>query len=324
MVRVLGAFVLSVLLAIPIARAQTPGPYQLPDGTAPSGLAVDAAGAVWFVSRPNGALGRLDPGTGETSLFALGHGAQPSTLTLGPDGGLFATDAVANLVYRVDPTTREVVRFPIEGPSGPLELNSAAFDHRERLWFAGYSGHFGFLDLRSGQAAVLPAPGGRGPAALTSDGSQVWFASYTTNAVVRVDPETLRAEVFALPSDQEGPKSLVIGREGELWVTAHQSRALLRFDPKASAWNAWTIPAAEARPGAVALDPQGAPVLSDVGHSALRTFDAASGTFAEFALGSGCMARAILPSPAGIWVAETRCDSLRWVPADALAGAAVR
>jgi virginiamycin B lyase len=323
MLRLLGALAVSVLLWAETAAAQAPRDYPLPDGAAPIALAIDGSGAVWFASRGTGAIGRLDPGSGEVALLSLGHGAQPSSVAAGPDGSLFATDAVENLIYRIDPTSREVVRFPLDGPGGPLELSGAVFDERERLWFTGYSGFFGWLDPRTGHSVVLPAPGGRGATALASAGGMVWFASYASDAAIRVDPETLRTEVFALPADQQGPKSLAIGEDGEIWIAAYQSRALLRLDSRTSEWSAWPLPEAEAKPTSVAIDLKGDIRLSDVGRSQLLTFDRAAHAFTQsVSLGDGCMARAILPSGSGIWVAETRCDGIRLVGSDA--GAAER
>jgi virginiamycin B lyase len=317
MIRLLGALAVSVLLWAEGAAAQTPRLYPLPDGAAPIALATDAGGAVWFASRGTGAIGRLDPESGEVALLSLGHGAQPSSLVAGPDGSLFATDAVENLIYRVDPTSREVVRFPLDGPGGPLELNSVAFDDRERLWFTGYAGYFGWLDPRTGHSVLLPAPGGRGAGALANAGAALWFASYASDAAIRIDPETLRTEVFALPADQQGPKSLAVGQEGEIWIAAYQSRALLRLDSRTSEWGAWPLPGAEAKPFGIALDPKGNVHVSDVGRSQLITFDRATRSFTQSVdFGEGCMARAILPSGSGIWVAETRCDRLRLVGLD--------
>lgn len=317
--RWLGAAIVSVLLQVASAVAQTPETFPLPDGAAPSGLAVDRAGAIWFLARPLGAVGRLDPATGHTRLIPLGHGAQPSALALGPDGIPFVADAVENIVYQVDPNTDEVIRHPIDAPGGPLELNGLIFDGRERLWLTGYSGYFGWLEPHTGRSAVLPAPGGRGPIGLASDGGQVWFSSYATDAVVRVDPETLRTDVFLLPSGHEGPKALTIAPGGQLWLTAYQSGALLRLEPTLGRWQAWPLPGEEARPNGLALDPQGTVVVSDVGQSLLHIFDPGSQAFAHaVGLGDGCMGRTILGSADGVWVAEARCDQIRRLNADQL------
>src|ERR1700751_3660022 len=49
--------------------------YPAPDGT------------VWFTAQSAGKLGRLDPRTGKSDLIALGPGAAPHGVIVGPDGG---------------------------------------------------------------------------------------------------------------------------------------------------------------------------------------------------------------------------------------------
>jgi virginiamycin B lyase len=48
--------------------------YPAPDGT------------VWFTAQSAGKLGRLDPRTGRSDLIALGPGAAPHGVIVGPDG----------------------------------------------------------------------------------------------------------------------------------------------------------------------------------------------------------------------------------------------
>src|SRR6266446_10437919 len=43
-------------------------------------------GTVWFTAQSAGELGRLDPKTGKSDLIALGSGAAPHGVIVGPDG----------------------------------------------------------------------------------------------------------------------------------------------------------------------------------------------------------------------------------------------
>lgn len=313
----ISAVAVSLVLGAASTVAQASMIFPLPDGAAPSGMAADNSGAIWFVARQLGAVGRLDPETGSTYLLALGHGAQPSSLTLGPDSTLFVTDAVANLVYQIDPVSVNIVRYPIDGPRGPLELNGATFDERERLWFSGYSGYFGWLEPHTGRSAAVPAPGGRGPIGITSAGSDVWFLSYTAGSVVRVHAETLRSDVFPLPSGHEGTKTLAISPGGDLWLTASQSGTLLRLDPKLGTWQTWVVPGEEARPSGLAFYQQSAVIISDIGQSLLHVFDTKIQAFTqEIGVTPDCIARTIMSLQSGVWAAEARCDQIRLVTSD--------
>ena len=62
-----------------------------------------------------GKLGRLDPGTGKSDLIALGSGAAPHGVIVGPDGAAWVTEGEQNAIARVDPVTRVPKLFPKSG-----------------------------------------------------------------------------------------------------------------------------------------------------------------------------------------------------------------
>lgn len=324
--RLLGPLlILTVALAASASLAQGPTGaasrvYPLPSGSAPSRLAEDPAGAVWFTSRPLGAVGRLDPATGATDMVSLGQGAQPGAMAVARDGGVLVADAAANLIYRIDPSTRDVTRIPVEGVDGKLELTALAFDDAGRLWFAGYAGHYGWIDLTSTRSSIQEAPGGRGLSALIRDeAGALWLASYKDDSIARIDPGTGRAEVFPLPDDQDGPKSLAADASGQVWVAAYRSRSLLRFDPPTRAWKAWRFAHPEARPYAVAVDGLGGPLVTEAAGSRLVGLDPRSGAPGEgIALTERGNPRALLPTARGILIAETGSDTIRLVERGAL------
>lgn len=322
--RLLGLLLLASVAIQPL-RAEVPAEassrvYHLPQGAAPSRLVEDDSGAVWFASRPLGAVGRLDPASGAADLIALGQGAQPGALAAGPDGAVLAADSAANVIYRIAPETRDVTRIPVEGVEGRLELTGLAFDDGGRLWFAGYAGHYGWIDLATGRSSIQEAPGGRGLAALARDeAGALWLASYKDGSVARIDPETARAEVFPLPEGQGGPKSLAADAAGRIWVAAYRSRTLLRLDPRTRDWSVRRFSAPEARPYAVAVDGPAGPVVTETAGSRLVGLDPRSGLPGEgFALTERGHPRALLPTRRGIFVAETGSDTIRLVKRSAL------
>src|ERR1700720_4127580 len=67
--------------------------YPAPDGT------------VWFTAQSAGKLGRLDPRTGKSDLFALGPDAAPHGVIVGPDGAAWVTEGGQNAIPRMDPAT---------------------------------------------------------------------------------------------------------------------------------------------------------------------------------------------------------------------------
>src|SRR5262245_61535769 len=74
--------------------------------------------------RRAGKLGRLDPKTGKSDLIALGPGAAPHGVIVGPDGAAWVTEGGQNAIARVDPVTRAVKLFPLPKERGAANLNT--------------------------------------------------------------------------------------------------------------------------------------------------------------------------------------------------------
>ena len=60
--------------------------YEVPAGTHPHDVAPAPDGNVWYTAQITGALGKLDPETGETRHIPLGSGSSPHGVIVGPDG----------------------------------------------------------------------------------------------------------------------------------------------------------------------------------------------------------------------------------------------
>ena len=63
---------------------------------------------MWFTAQSASKLGRLDPRTGKSDLIALGPGAAPHGVIVGPDGAAWVTEGGQNAIARVDPAARAV------------------------------------------------------------------------------------------------------------------------------------------------------------------------------------------------------------------------
>src|SRR5215211_53518 len=189
---------------LPAAESQTDGTspvetvdrtqiqeYPVPPGTHPHDVAPAQDGKVWYTAQITGALGKLDPQTGETRHIPLGSGSSPHGVIVGPDGAPWITDSGLNAIVRVDPQTEETQTFPLPADRGNVNLNTAAFDKNGILWFTGQSGIYGRFDPATGDMQVFDAPRGRGPYGITAtpDGT-VYYAALASSYVGRIDPQT--------------------------------------------------------------------------------------------------------------------------------------
>jgi virginiamycin B lyase len=303
-----------VLAAPSVAAWAAPGfqEYPLPPGAHPHDVAPAPDGSVWYTAQAAGALGRLDPASGQARHIALGKGSSPHGVIVGPDGAPWVTDGGLNAIVRVDPQTERVRVYPLPAGSAYANLNTAAFDTRGTLWFTGQSGVYGRLDLARGKVEVFPAPKGRGPygIAATRDGG-VYYASLAGSHVARIDPATGRATVLEPPTRSQGARRVWGDSAGRVWVSEWNGGQVARYDPATGAWREWKLPGPSPQPYAVYVDDQDGVWLSDWGANALVRFDPKAERFESFPLPSaGSDVRQILGRPGEVWLPASGVDKL--------------
>ena len=89
--------------------------FAVPAGDHPHDVAPAADGGVWYTAQALGALGWLDPTTGEDAQIPLGEGSAPHGVIVGPDGAPWVTDGGLNAIVRVDPETQRGRALPAAG-----------------------------------------------------------------------------------------------------------------------------------------------------------------------------------------------------------------
>jgi len=286
--------------------------YPVPAGSHPHDVAPAPDGTVWYTAQASGELGRLDPVTGETHHIPLGAGSSPHGVIVGPDGAPWITDSGLNAIVRVDPQTEEVQVFPLPAGRDYANLNTAAFDTNNILWFTGQSGIYGRLDPSTGDMQVFDAPRGRGPYGITStpDGT-IYYASLANSYIGRIDPQTGETTILEPPTAGQGARRVWSDSLGKIWVSEWNSGQVSVYDPANDSWREWKLPGSNPQAYAVYVDDQDIVWLSDFGGNCLVRFDPASETFTTFELPSPAgQIRQILGRPGEIWGAESGASKL--------------
>jgi virginiamycin B lyase len=286
--------------------------YPVPTGTHPHDVAPAPDGSVWYTAQISGALGRLDPVTGETRHIPLGSGSSPHGVIVGPDGAPWITDSGLNAIIRVDPQTEQVQVFPLPAESGYANLNTAAFDQDGILWFTGQNGIYGRLDPSNGDMQLFDAPRGRGPYGITTtpDG-MIYYASLAGSYVGRIDPQTGETTVLEPPTPSQGARRVWSDSQGRVWVSEWNSGQVSVCDPADNSWREWKLPGNNPQAYAVYVDDQDMVWLSDFGANALVRFDPGLEVFTVYELpSSNAAVRQILGRPGEIWGAESAADKL--------------
>ena len=286
--------------------------YPLPSGGGPHDVAVGADGIVWYTAQRSGHLGRLDPTGGKVDLISLGPAASPHGVIVGPDGAPWVTDSGTNSIVRVDPRTRAVKRWPLPEARGYVNLNTATFDKRGRIWFTGQNGVYGRLDPATGAMQVWDAPRGRGAygIATTPDG-EIYYASLAGSHIARVDLDTGAATVIDPPTKDQGARRVWADSRSRIWVSEWNSGNVSRYDPRTKEWKTWKLPGDAPRAYAVYVDDRDKVWLSEWTANAMVRFDPETETFQAFPSDRrSANVRQILGRPGEVWAPESGADRL--------------
>ncbi len=286
--------------------------FKVPAGSHPHDVAPAPDGGVWYTAQFQGALGKLNPATGETRHIPLGRGSSPHGVIVGPDGAAWVTDSGLNAIVRVDPKTEKVTVFPLPASASGANLNTAVFDTRGVLWFTGQSGYYGRLDLNKGKVEAWAAPRGSGPYGITAtpEGG-VYYASLAGSHIARIDPASGKSTPIDPPTKNQGARRVWSDSKGNVWVSYWHAGKVGRYDPKADRWKEWALPGSGAQAYAVYVDEQDQVWLADWGANAIVRFDPQQERFDSFPLPStGTAVRQILGRPGEVWLPGSGVDKL--------------
>ncbi len=286
--------------------------FAVTPGTGPHDVAPAPDGTVWYTAQRHGALGRLDPATGRVEQIPLGRGSAPHGVVVGPESAAWVTDSGLNAIVRVDATTRAVRIFPLPEDRPHVNLNTATFDGRGRLWFTGQGGVYGRLEPGTGAIQVWDAPRGAGPYGIAATpGGAVFYASLAGNHIARIDTETGKATVVEPPTPRQGARRVWPDSRGRIWVSEWNSGQVSAFDPAGGTWRTWKLPGERPRAYAVYLDDEDQVWVTDFSANAIVRFDPVAETFASFPSDRrSANVRQLLGRRGEVWGAESGTDRL--------------
>jgi virginiamycin B lyase len=273
---------------------------------------------VWYTAQRSGALGWLDPETGEVREVGLGRGSAPHGVIVGPDGAPWITDGGLNAIVRVDPGTSEVTTYPLPASAARANLNTAAFDGDGVLWFTGNAGYIGSLDPANGKIRTISAPRGPGPYGITATPrGEIYFSSLAGSYLGAVDRSNGEVRVIDPPTPGAGLRRAWSDAQGRIWVSEWYAGKLGRYNPRTDAWREWSLPGDAPQPYAVFVDDTDTVWLTDFTANAIVRFDPISETFTSFpAEEQPAEVRQLLGRPGELWGAESAADRLVVVRTD--------
>lgn len=317
------AWVAAVVAAPACARTPTPPApaeertattkvFQLPAGSRPHDVAPAPDGKVWYTAQRQGALGILDPKTGQVHQVQLGKGSAPHGVIQGPDGAAWITDGGQNAIVRYDPETEKIDVWKLPEDTGHANLNTGVFDGDGVHWFTGQNGIYGRLDPRTGDIKVWKDPDGRGPYGIASTpAGDVYYVSLAGSHLAKIDRETGVAKIIEPPTKDQGARRVWSDSKGNLWISEWNSGQLSRYTPVSGAWKSWKLPGEMPKAYAVYVDERDIVWVTDFAANATLSFDLSSERWTSYpGSGDGANVRQILGRRGEIFLPESGTDRL--------------
>jgi virginiamycin B lyase len=205
--------------------------YPLPEERPGANLntaAIDGEGTIWFTGQ-SGVYGRLDPDTGDMSVFDAPEGRGPYGITSTPAGDVFYASLAGSFIGLVEDDDSTTVLEPPTQEQGARRVWS---DSQGRIWVSEWnSGNLSRYtpDTGSWDTWHLPGDGPQTYAVYVDDLDIVWASDFGSNSIARFDPATEEFHTYPLPHNP-GNVRQILGRPGEVWFpeSAADSLVLVR------------------------------------------------------------------------------------------------
>ncbi len=187
--------------------------YLVIDGGQPHAAAV-AANSVGFIDGHNGRV---------TSQVTVEQA--PTAVAVGSDGVVWAADANADTVSRLDPSTGAVQTIPVgAGPSG-IAVGGGG------VWVANHDDDtVSWISPQSNAVVGEPIPVGAGPTAVAYGFGSVWVTNADDRTVTRIAAATGKVKKVIRTNAAGG--GIAVGG-GSVWVTDEASHSVFGIDPTA-------------------------------------------------------------------------------------------
>jgi virginiamycin B lyase len=210
-------------------------------------------------------------------------GSRPHDPLAMPDGSIWYTGQMADVLGRLDPNTGTIKQYPVPAHSGPHGLVA---DKNGDIWYtANFGGYIGKLDPRTGQVTKypMPDPAARDPHTPVFDRhGTLWFTVQGGNFVGRLDPANGNIKLVLLPSPHSLPYGMVINSKGIPFFDEFGANRIGRIDPTTMQLHEYTLPNPAARPRRIAKTSDDVIWFTDYARGYLGRLDPVSGAVTEW------------------------------------------
>ena len=217
-------------------------------------LEFDKAGKLWFDTMYQGALGTIDPKTGETKFYPLPPEWNDNRVQLNfvglrhdVDGKVWTKSVGTQDIFRLDLATNKWERFhPTDQlpPGGHYGMYQVISDSKNNLWMAEFSeGYLGTIDAKTGAVKwfPLPTPHARARRMEIDGQDRITVTEYRGNKVATFDTKTEKFTEYPLPPFTF-PYRAQFDKNGEIWASTMSTDRVVRLDPKTGETEQYLMP----------------------------------------------------------------------------------
>lgn len=212
-------------------------------------------------------------------------GSRPHDPLAAPDGTLWYSGQMANVLGRLDPRTGKFKEYKLPPMSGPHGLK---FGPDGDIWFtANFGGYIGQLDPKTGAVTKypLPDPKARDPHTPLFDRNGIlWFTVQTGNYVGRLDPKLPGGDIkmVAAPTPKAQPYGMVINSKGVPFFDEFGTNKIGSIDPQTMHITEYQLPHDNTRPRRIAITSDDIIWYGDYSRGVLGRLDPKTGEVTEF------------------------------------------
>jgi len=236
------------LTEYPIKRFKPDAPVGL------LSLEYDKAGKLWFDTMYQGALGNLDPKTGEINYYPLDPQWNDERVQLNfvglrhdVDGKVWTKSVGTQDIFRLDIASGRWEKFhPTDSlPAGRrYGIYQVISDSKNNLWLAEFDdGHLGKIDSKTQEVTwyATPTAHSRARRMEIDDQDRIWVAEYRGNKAAMFDPKTEKFTEYDLPP-LTFPYRVQIDKNGEIWASTMSTDRVVRLDPRSGEAEQYLMP----------------------------------------------------------------------------------
>ena len=205
-------------------------------------------------------------------------GTRPHDPLAAPDGTIWFTGHMANLLGHIDPKSGDIKEYHTNKPmSGPHGL---VMDKQGNIWFtANFKAYIGKFEPATGKFTEYPLDRkARDPhTPLFDQKGTLWFTVQGANMVGRLNTETGESKVVTTPTPKANPYGMVITTKGIPYFVDFGANKIASIDPESMEIHEYLLPNEAARPRRVAITPDDVLYYTDYGRGYLGQFDTKTG-----------------------------------------------